>query len=174
MELYTDASLQGWGGHVDSLSVSGYWSCSETLLHINRLELEAAFRPLRSFVHFLRGKAVLLCTDNMTVACYVSKEGGARSTLLCVRTEEMLLWCQSQRISVSARLIPGKLNIVADALSCSEGILHTEWTLHKAILHQMWNVWFHPMVDLFATHFNHQLLLYVSPLPDPEAWAVIS
>ena len=94
MELYTNASLQGWEGHMDSLSVLGYWTCSEKLLYINRLKLEAAFDALRSFVHILRGKAVLLCTDNTTLACYVNKEGGARSTPLCVRTEEMLLWCQ--------------------------------------------------------------------------------
>ena len=172
VELCTDASLQGCGGHVNSLSVSGYWTCSEKVLHIKRLELEAAFHALQSIVHFLRGMAVLLCTDNTTVACYVNKEGGARSTPLCVWTEEMLLWCQRQRISLSARHIPGKLNIVADALSRSQSILHTEWTLHEAILQQVWNVWFRPMVDLFATQFNHWLPLYVSPVPDPEAWAV--
>ena len=152
--------------------MSGYWTCFEKVLHIKRLELEAAFDALQSIVHFLRGMAVLLCTDNTTVACYVNKEGGARSTPLCVRTEEMLLWCQRQRISLSARHIPGKLNIVADALSRSQSILHTEWTLHEAILQQVWNVWFRPMVDLFATQFNHRLPLYVSPVPDPEALAV--
>ena len=62
VELYTDASLQGRGAHVDSVSVPGYWTYSEKLLHIDRLELEAAFRARRSFVHFLRGKAVLLST----------------------------------------------------------------------------------------------------------------
>ena len=84
----------------------------------------------------------------------------------------MLLWCQSQGIFLSARHIPGKLDIIADALSHLQSILHTEWTLHEAMLHQAWNVWFHPMVDVFATHFNHRLLLYVSPVLDPEAWVV--
>ena len=172
VELYTDASLQGWGGHVDSLSVSGCWTHTEKLLHINRLELEATFRSLQAFEQFLKGKTVRLFTDNTTVACYVNKEGGARSTHLGLRTEDMLFWCQSRGISLSARHIPGKLNIVADALSRSQSVLHTEWTLHEATLQQVWNVWFRPMVDLFATQFNRRLPLYISPVPDPGAWAV--
>ena len=31
---------------------------------------------------------------------------------------------------------------------------------------------FTPHVDLFATHLNHKLPLYVSPIPDPKAWAI--
>ena len=42
----------------------------------------------------------------------------------------------------------------------------------RPFLQQVWNVWFRPMVDLFATQFNHRLPLYVSPVPDPEALAV--
>ena len=137
VELCRDSFLQGRGGHVDFLSVSGNWTCSKNLLHINRFELEAAFHAVQSFVHFLGGKAVVLCTDNRTVACYIIKEGGAQSMPLCVWTEEMLRWCQIQGIPVSARHIPGKLNIVTDALSHSQSILHTEWTLPEAILQQV-------------------------------------
>ena len=32
--------------------------------------------------------------------------------------------------------------------------------------------WHHPQVDLFATRFNKKLPLFVSPVPDPHAWAV--
>ena len=32
--------------------------------------------------------------------------------------------------------------------------------------------WFTPHVDLFATRLNHKLPLYVSPVPDPNAWDV--
>ena len=58
-----------------SHSVLGYWTYSREL-HINRLQLEAAFRALRSFAHFLRGKVVLLYTDNMMVACSANKGDG--------------------------------------------------------------------------------------------------
>ena len=33
-------------------------------------------------------------------------------------------------------------------------------------------MWFTPHVDLFATHLNHNLPLYVSPVPDPNAWDI--
>ena len=32
--------------------------------------------------------------------------------------------------------------------------------------------WFTPHVDLFATHLNHKLPLYISPVPDPKAWDI--
>ena len=32
--------------------------------------------------------------------------------------------------------------------------------------------WFTPHVDLFATHLNHIRPLYVSPVPDPNAWDI--
>ena len=34
------------------------------------------------------------------------------------------------------------------------------------------DLWFTPHVDLFATHLNHKLPLYVSPIPDPKAWDI--
>ena len=37
---------------------------------------------------------------------------------------------------------------------------------------QICQKWFTPHVDLFATHLNHKLLLYVSPVPDPKAWYI--
>ena len=40
--------------------------------------------------------------------------------------------------------------------------------LFKQICHE----WFTPHVDLFATHLNHKLPLYVSPIPDPKAWDI--
>ena len=32
--------------------------------------------------------------------------------------------------------------------------------------------WFAPHVDLFATHLNHKLPLYASPVPHPKAWDI--
>ena len=35
-------------------------------------------------------------------------------------------------------------------------ILHTDWTLDSAILAPVWDTWFCPLVDLFATRFSHR------------------
>ena len=61
---------------------------------------------------------------------------------------------------------------VADALSRPHCVLHTEWTLAHHVLERVWSHFHKPMVDLFATRFNHRLATYVSPVPDPQAWAV--
>ena len=172
VELYTDASCVGWGGHANSLSAAGTWSVQERSWHINRLELEAVSRSLQTFLPHLSGKVVRLFTDNTTVAFYVNKQGGAHSIPLSQAAEALLMWCHRHRISLSARHIPGKLNILADSLSRSHCVLQTEWTINLDCLRPVWEQWFRPMVDLFVTRFNHRLQLYISPVPDPEALAV--
>ena len=48
----------------------------------------------------------------------------------------------------------------------------SEWTIAFPFLLQLWQHWFRPMVDLFATRFNHRLDVNMSPVPDPAAWRV--
>ena len=64
------------------------------------------------------------------------------------------------------------MNLVADQLSRSHKILHTEWSLNPQVFQWLSQIDFHPQIDLFATRFNHKLPLYVSPVPDPQALAV--
>ena len=171
-ELFTDASTVGWGAHVSSLTACGTWEAAIQSAHINVLELEAVFRAIKSFLSFLKGKHVLVNTDNTTVACYLNKQGGARSCTLSQRTEHLLLWAQSHDLMIVAKYVPGRINILADALSRSHMVLPSEWTLAHSVLCPIWEAWHKPMIDLFATKFSKRLPLYVSPVPDPEAWAV--
>ena len=172
LELYTDASNHGWGAHVLEHSAAGVWPPAQRGAHINQLEMEAVHMALLSFLEVLSGQSVLLCTDNTTVACYLNKQGGARSTPLSTGAEAILLLCQERGITLRARHVPGKLNILADALSRPHMTLNTEWTLSRDVLLSVWEHWFRPQVDLFATAFSHRLPLYVSPVPDPRALAV--
>ena len=49
----------------------------------------------------------------------------------------------------------------------------TEWSLHPQVFKQICQKWFNPRVDCrFATHLNHKVSLYVSPVPDPNAWDI--
>ena len=75
--------------------------------------------------------SALLHTDNMTVVCYANKlgvegRGEDRSHPLSPRTEDLLLWCVSQSIQLSAKYVPGKLNILADLLSRPHMVLQSE------------------------------------------------
>lgn len=171
-DLFTDASGEGWGAHSGDLFASGTWSPSMRRLHINVLELEAVVLALREFSGALAGRNILLSTDNTTVAAYVNRQGGVRSRRLSVQTERLLLWCQSRGISLRARHVPGRFNTLADSLSRSHSIVATEWTLARSVLKPVWEAWWTPHIDLFATQFSHRLPVYVSPVPDPHAYAV--
>ena len=83
-----------------------------------------------------------------------------------------MTWCHHYPITLKARHIPGCLNVMADILSRSNQGQSTEWSLHPQVFKQICQMWFTPHVDLFTTHLNHNLPLYVSPVPDPNAWDI--
>ena len=103
---------------------------------------------------------------NSTVVAY--KQGGTHSAEMCALLWKIMTWCHHYHITLKARHIPGCLNVMADLLSRSNQVQSTEWSLHPQICQK----WFTPHVDLFATHLNHKLPLYVSPIPDPKAWDI--
>ena len=57
-------------------------------------------------------------------------------------------------------------------LSRSNQVQSTEWSLHPQVFKQICQKWFTPHVDLFATGLNHKFPLYVSPVPDQNAWDI--
>ena len=84
----------------------------------------------------------------------------------------ILSWCTRQQITLRARHIPGRLNVIADKLSRLGQTIQTEWSLHPEVFQAVCSRWHQPQVDLFATRFNNKLPQFVSPVPDPQAWAV--
>ena len=168
-EIFTDASLFGWGAHLGGDTISGTWSAREALQHINWLELEAVLRALVHFQAALLNQSVLIATDNTTVVSYINAQGGTHSHILCCKAQELHLWAQQHNISIIARHIPGKLNVVADQLSRSDQVMPTEWSLNHRVFKALCHLWGTPQVDLFATRFNAKLATYMSPMPDPLA-----
>ena len=59
--------------------------------------------------------------------------------------------------------------MMADLLSRSNQVQSTEWSLHPQVFKQICQKWFTPHVDLFATHLNHKVPLYVSRVTDQHA-----
>ena len=175
LQIFTDASKEGWGAHLDEHTARGTWSLPESKLHINQLELKAVFLALKEFRTLVSNKTVLIATDNTTVVAYINKEGGDEIGLpVCPTVENTVLVYQaasntqgmshprpaerdsrqaiqawpyhSNRVVTSSRSVPSCMLKVASA------------TKKK--------------VDLFATRFNNKLPQFVSPVPDPQAWAV--
>lgn len=70
-EIFTDASLSGWGAACDGEIARGHWSIEESKDHINLLELRAAFLGLKSFCR-AQNNTVLLRIDNTTAIAYIN------------------------------------------------------------------------------------------------------
>ena len=83
LQIFTDASKEGWGAHLDEHTARGSWSLPKSKLHINYLELKAIFIALKQFRTLCCSKTVLIATDNTTVVAYINKEGRMKSGSLC-------------------------------------------------------------------------------------------
>ena len=79
LQIFTDASKEGWGAHLDGHTARGTWSLPESKLHINLLELKALFLALKEFRTLCCNKTVLIATYNTTVVAYINKEAGMKS-----------------------------------------------------------------------------------------------
>ena len=104
--------------------------------------------------------------------CLHQQRGGDEVGLSVCPTVEILSWCIMQQVTLRARHIPGWLNVIADKLSRLGQTIQAEWSLHPEVFQAICNWWHQPEVGLFATRFNNKLPQFVSPVPDPQAWAV--
>ena len=168
IRIFTDASTQGWGAHMDGSTIQGTWSRTEQLLHINVLEMRAVRLALER-LEVPPHSRVLVASDNTTVVAYVNKQGGTHSRQLWLETSLLFELLSRLQSSLRARHIPGRLNVIADQLSREGQILPTEWSLRQDIVDSIFATWGHPHIDLFATRYNHKCPVFVSPVPDPLA-----
>ena len=98
LQIFTDASIEGWGAHLDEHTTRGTWSLPGSKLHINYLGLKAVFLALKEFQDLCGNKIVLVATDNTTVVSYINKEGGMRSGPLCALLWRILPWCTRKQV----------------------------------------------------------------------------
>ena len=116
----------------------------------------------------LTAQTVLVANDNSTVVSHISKEGGTRFLNLWLETHMLFQDVMSRKFSIRARHILGRLNMIADRLSCAGQVLPTEWSLHSEITKTLFKSLGHPNIDLFATRYN-KCLVFVSTVPDELA-----
>ena len=100
LQLFIDASNQGWDAHLDDCTAKGPCSKPESNMHINFLKLKTVLLALKKFKHLTLGQTILVVTDN---CCVGHKQGSAE-----------------------ARQIPGHLNVIADKLSRHRQMIQTE------------------------------------------------
>ena len=54
LQIFTDASKEGWGAHLNEHTARATWPLPESKLHINYLELKAVFLALKEFQDLVR------------------------------------------------------------------------------------------------------------------------
>ena len=168
--MSSDASDSGWGALIESEVVSGIWSPHQAHLHINVREMLAVKLGLEGLATHLTNKHILIQADNTTVISYINRMGGTHSQQLDTLTQEIWVWAIQRGIHLSAVHLPGRFNIQADYLSrLSDDQLG--WKLCPRVFADICILKFQPQVDLFATHLNAQLPLFVSWHPHPAASA---
>lgn len=171
LEIFTDASTFAWGANTNVESTRGYWNAEERGLHINVLELKAAFFGLRCFADRLRDCDVLLRIDNTTAISYINRMGGVQFPKLNKLAKDIWKWCESRNLWVFASYIRSKENIIADAQS---RILEpeTEFEISHEAFQEILRVFGSPNIDLFASRINKKCDRYISWLRDPYAFDI--
>ncbi len=111
--VFTDASATGWGATYNGQAVSGVWTGPQRHWHINCLELLAVYLALGRLKGPLRGKHVLVRTNNTATVAYINNQGGLRSPRMSQLALHLLLWSQKHLRSLRAIHIPGVLNRVS-------------------------------------------------------------
>ena len=75
LQIFTDASKEGWVSHLNEHTARGDWSFPESKLHLNYVELKTIFLALKEFQDLCSNNIVPITTDNTTVVAYINKEG---------------------------------------------------------------------------------------------------
>ncbi|XP_029965839.1 uncharacterized protein LOC115401688 [Salarias fasciatus] len=145
VEVFTDASLTGWGGTLGHLAVGGAWDSLPS--HINVLEMTPVQRVLLHFQARLKDSHVLVRSDNTTVVVYLNRRGGLGLPPSSQSGRDPAVGGPAPRLSQSATCVQGPQrrrgqNVPGTArLSSRFG---------------------HPVADLFASAENAQCPLWFS------------
>uniref|UniRef100_UPI0037E82EF3 uncharacterized protein n=1 Tax=Semicossyphus pulcher TaxID=241346 RepID=UPI0037E82EF3 len=156
-----DASRSGWGAVWHGRPAQGQWSVQDGMQHINVLEQRAVHLALRHFLPHLRGKHVLVRSDNKAVVSQINHQGGTKSVRLLRVSQRLLTWAAPHLSSLQAVWLSGDQNRVADFLSRHRPP-PGEWRLHLEVAEMIWDIFGRAEVDLFASRESTHCPLWFS------------
>jgi hypothetical protein len=157
LEIFSDASLTGWGAVCNGVTTRGLWTLPDLNKRINELELLGTFFAIQTFSTTALNTAIRIFLDNSTAVSYVNKCGGTKSAALTTTTKAISAWCEDRSISVEAVNV-GELNVIADRESRAEADT-SDWRLDSAIFSRISEKW------------NSQLSRFIAWGPQPGAVA---
>ncbi|XP_011858590.1 PREDICTED: uncharacterized protein LOC105556128, partial [Vollenhovia emeryi] len=165
-EIFTDASLSGWGASCSLQRTHGWWSETDKSRHINYLELKAVFYALKCFAKDLSDCDILLRVDNTTAISYINKFGSVQHPHLSSLAKEIWQWCEARNLFLFASYIASGDNVIADEESRQQ-VPDTEWSLSSRAFNSILREYGPFDIDLFASVLNAKCSIYVSWFPDP-------
>ena len=168
--LNSDASGSwGWGGHSDRGEyVQDRWDRKQSDLHVNAKEVLAAHKTIDALMR--TGDSISIGLDSKTAVAYINKKGGTVSRVLS--NLSLALWATVLEKGgwIQAHWIPRGENEVSDMLS-KTWIEVWDFGLSPSTVRRIWNRFFIPSMDLFASQRFHLLPLYCSWHVDSNAYA---
>lgn len=167
-EIFSDASLTGWGAICEGTKTNGFWNEEERSFHINYLEILAAYNALRSLAKTRNNIRILLRIDNVTAISCINKMGSIKYRKLNNITRKIWNWCEEKEIIIFASYIPSTHNKDADLQSRSIPN-SSEYELSDSAFKKIVSRFGTPEIDLFASKSNKKCNQFISWKPDPES-----
>lgn len=117
IQFQTDACLSvGCGAFFDGLFFQEKWCDSWVVDNINTYEVYPVLLAARTWGHLWRGRHVVVWTDN-DPAVFVINSGTSRTPRVMEWLRELFFISAECDFRLTARHVPGKFNMLADALS---------------------------------------------------------
>lgn len=98
------------------------------MLHINALELNAAFGAIKCFAANFRDCEILLRVDNTIALSYINRFGSVQYSFLSSLSRDIWQWCEERNIFLFALYIASSMNVIADRKS-RRSDTDTQWSL---------------------------------------------
>jgi hypothetical protein len=178
--LTGDASSQGYGVYdeADGEAVEGFWTRAEAARSSNRRELltpclgiQALHKKILSIPRDETGKIRLRYrSDNSTTVSNINRRGGASAELTDLLAPT-LRWAERNGVELEALYIPGKENVISDAMS-RRGIDRHDWRVKQRLVNALQDRWGKFSVDAFATRLSSRVSRFWSMNPEPGSSAV--
>ena len=113
LTMYSGASPNGWGAACGKHSTGGSWTKEESSLHINVLEMAAAFFAVKIYARALSETSVHLRVDITANLAWTNREDAPNETVYLILKEICKFYVEKQ-IWVHASYISSRRNKVAD------------------------------------------------------------
>ena len=158
MDIYTDASNDGWGIIIDSTTWAGKWSAAQQGLHINHKELLTVLFTVK--LPICQGHMLNIISNNMTTLTYINHFGGTWSAALMEMVTHLWKHCIVKGMQIQTTYVPSAFNPV-DAPSW-QLMSQLEWSISSSFFTLLNNKWGPHHIDLFATKRNMKLQQFMT------------